>query len=66
METGMFKSLITVVAALAVVGLGWFVSSAQAGNGAQGISKYQRQAHSQTAITEFSSSSAPPNRGPRR
>jgi hypothetical protein len=66
METGMSKRLITYVAMLAVVGLGAFVSSAQAGNGAQGISKYQRTAYGHSAITEFSSSSAPTKQGPKR
>jgi hypothetical protein len=62
----MSKSLTTFVSALVVVALGSFVSGAQAGNGAQGISKYQRQAQTHTAITEFSSSSAPISRGAKR
>jgi hypothetical protein len=72
METGkMYKSILTITAALALASLGSL--AAQAGNGAQGTSKYNGQIgqtnHYQGAyyvsgpsngypITEFSSSSA--------
>ena len=71
METGkMCKTFVTLAAALAIASLGSL--AAQAGNGAQGTSKYNNQIGQsyryQAAnypITEFSSSSAKPA-GPHR
>jgi hypothetical protein len=57
MEETMGKSLITIATAVAMLSLGSLAS--QAGNGAQGISKYSNQTTANHyAITEFSSSSA--------
>jgi len=58
----MYRNLMTMVAALAMLSL---ATLAHAGNGAQGISKYANKNSSHTAITEFSSSSAKTS-GPHR
>jgi len=67
METGMYKHIIAVAAALAVLSLG--ALTAQAGNGAQGSpSRYNSnigKTSFHSSITEFSSSSARTS-GPRR
>jgi len=58
METGMFKNLVAIAAACAVLSLATLAAhQALAGNGAQGTpAKFKSNSHA--AITEFSSSSA--------